>query len=242
MKKRYWITALILFALGLFFYFFVYAYQFTGIVLCGLGVLRLIFGFLNLLTHKIFGLILTICVIVGLVAMAATGIWIGVNMGGADEPQAEYVVVLGAGVNGTQPSASLLERLEAAQTYAQTYPNAILVLSGAQGENEQISEAQCMYDWLIEHGISSQRLRKEENATTTQENLSLSVELIEQERGEKPTQIAVISSEYHLLRASLIADELGVETLGYPAETENKLFLCNMLGREIFAVWETILK
>ncbi len=242
MKKRYWISALIFFGLGLFCYFFVYAYQFTGIMLCGLGVLRLIFGLLNMCKCKIFGIILTGCVVVGIVAMCATGVWIGANMGGADESRAEYAVVLGAGVNGTQPSASLRERLQAAQTYAQAYPDAILILSGAQGENEEISEAQCMYNWLTERGISPTRLRKEESATTTQENLSLSLELIEQETGHKPTQLAVISSEYHLLRASLIADELGVETLSYPAETENKLFLCNMFVREIFAVWETILR
>ncbi len=237
MKKKYWLSALILFGLGLFFYFFVYAYQFTGLLLCALGVLRLVFGLLNLCKRKIFSMILSVCVVVGIVLMIATGIWIGVHAGGTEDSAADYVVVLGAGVNGTQPSASLRERLEAAQSYLEQHPEAVLILSGAQGNNEDITEAQCMYTWLTERGVPSERLRIEEQATTTQENIRYSLELIERETGRKPGTIGIISSEYHLLRASLIAEELDVESVCYPAETQNKFYFCNMYLREIFGIW-----
>lgn len=241
MKKRYWIPAAILIGVGLFCYFFVYGYQFTGVLLCALGAIRFVFGLLNLCRRKIFSIIFSVCFCVGIVLMIATGVWIGLNMGGAEQPQAEYAVVLGAGVNGTSPSQSLRERIDAALQYVQEYPNAILILSGGQGENESMTEAQCMYEHLIDAGIDANRLWKEEQASTTNENLLFSMALIEEKTGAKPEKIAVISSEYHLLRASLIAKELELETLGYPASTSNKLYFCNMFLREIFAIWNELL-
>ena len=240
MKMRYWLPALILAGLGVFCYAFVYGYQFTGILLCGLGVLRFAFGILNLCRRKIFGIILSVCLCIGVIGMIATGVWIGGNLSGAEQPQAEYAVVLGAGVNGTEPSQSLCERIDAAESYAKEYPNAILILSGGKGDLENISEAQCMYEHLIARGIPANRLILEENATSTQENLQFSMKLIEERSGAVPEAVAVISSEYHLLRASLIAQKLDVQMLGYPAETENKLYFCNMFLREIFAVWKEL--
>ena len=98
-----------------------------------------------------------------------------------------------------------------------------------------------MFTWLLDHGISPDRLRLEEHSANTQENLQHSLAIIEAESGSKPQSVAVISSEYHLLRAELIAKELEVKSLGYPAETKNKLFFCNMFIREIFAVWKELL-
>ena len=241
MKKRYWVTALIFFALGLIFYFFVYAYQFTGLMFCGLGVVSLILGAMDLLKRKIFGTIFKIALTTGLIAVIITGICIGSHTSGAEEPRADYVIVLGAGVNGTEPSVSLRERMEAAVRYWEAYPDAILILSGAQGDREEITEAECMYTWLISHGIPKENLRKEEQATTTQENIRYSLDLIEKESGTRPQQVGIISSEYHLLRASVIADDMGVEALCYPAETGRFVYFCNMFMREIFAVWKTLL-
>lgn len=58
-----------------------------------------------------------------------------------------YAVVLGAKVNGTTPSLSLKYRLESALSYAQRHSNVILVLSGGQGPDEGISEAQAMMNF-----------------------------------------------------------------------------------------------
>ncbi len=242
MKMRYWLPALILIGLGVFCYSFVYGYQFTGVILCGLGIICLVFGLLNLCRRKIFSVIFSVCLCVGVIAMIATGVWIATKMSGAEDARSDYAVVLGAGVNGTEPSRSLSERIDAAERYAKAYPEAILILSGGKGDNENISEAQCMYDELTERGISAGRLIKEEQASTTQENLRYSLDLIGQRNGKIPQEITVISSEYHLLRASLIAKKLEIEMLGYPAQTSNKLYFCNMFVREIFAVWKELMQ
>ncbi|MGN1308049.1 MAG: YdcF family protein, partial [Faecousia sp.] len=208
MRARYWlISALGLFALGVFVWLTIYGYQFAGFLLCAAGAVCAVFGVLALLqkrfpkTAKWFRRVFTGLLAVFLLLSAATGIWLGVSMDGAEEPEAEFVVVLGAGVDGTVPSQALRERLEAAQQYMAEYPDAILILSGGQGSNENLAEAECMYRWLTERGADPERLRREENATSTEENIAYSLDLIEAEFGVRPEKIGVISAEYHLLRA-----------------------------------------
>lgn len=150
-------------------------------------------------------------------------------------------MVLGAGVNGTQPSPSLEERLEAALAYLQTYPEAQCVVSGGQGGGENITEALCMYTWLTDRGIPPERIWQEERASSTQENLRFSLELIQEKTGSRPQELAVVSSEYHLYRASCMAQEEGVECLGVPAATYPLVLRLHYGFREIFGVWYFLL-
>ena len=180
-------------------------------------------------------------VCLGLVLAAGTAGWVVSAGHGADDPEAQWVVVLGAGVNGTVPSQALRERLEAARDYLARYPEAVAVLSGAQGDGESITEARCMYDWLTARGVDPARLRLETKATTTEENLRCSLDLIEAETGTRPAQIAVISGEYHLLRAELLARRAGTEALGVPSYTHDRAFYCLMLAREVCGVWAALL-
>ena len=248
MRARYWLLGAIgLFALGVVVWLTIYGFQFAGLLLCAAGAVCAVFGALDLLkkrfpktvtwlTRSLAGLLA-----VFLLLTVVTGVWLGVSLGGADEPEAEFVVVLGAGVNGTVPSAALRERLEAAQRYMEEYPNAILILSGGQGDHEDITEAACMYRWLTERGADSARLRMEPEAASTEENIAFSLDLIEREFGVRPEKLGVISAEYHLLRASLLAKQAGVEAVCYPSRTENRAFFCQMFVREIFGVWYTLL-
>ncbi len=94
--------------------------------------------------------------------------------GAGDFPNdADYLVVLGAGVNGRTPSLSLLNRLTAAEAWLQDNPNGKAILSGGQGPGEDISEAGAMYQWLTEHGIAAERLYKEENVRYYQREFSV---------------------------------------------------------------------
>ena len=246
MKRKYWLKALILGGLGAFLYFVFYAYTFTGLLLMACAAVVLVFGLVDRL-RLVLPVSMTIVrhllrTVVSLVVLAAvvTGVWIAVACDGAEDPQSDYVIVLGAGVNGTAPSESLRERLEAAKAYLEEYPQAIAVLSGGQGDRENITEAQCMYNWLTENGIDPGRLRKEEQATTTEENIRYSLDLLEQETGTRPDTAAVVSSAYHLRRASLLARREGLTMLGVPASTRNPFFFCNMFLREICGVWYTL--
>lgn len=153
----------------------------------------------------------------------------------------DYVVVLGAGVNGTTPSVSLSDRIVAAEKYMKENPNVVAVLSGGQGEDEEISEAECMHRELVARGISSERLWIEDKATSTWENLKFSLDLIEEKAGIRPATIGLLSSEYHLFRAGIFASRCGVEVVGIPAKTSWVSIRVNYFLREVAGVWHYLL-
>lgn len=132
------------------------------------------------------------------------------------------VVVLGCRVYGERASLSMVERLEAAYQYLVEHPEAACVLSGGQGAGESITEAECMYRYLVNRGIEPERLYKEEMSATTRENLLFSRQLIETQ-GLNPV-IAIATSEYHEYRAGRIAAGLGMEYAAVPGKTAFWLF------------------
>ena len=161
---------------------------------------------------------------------------------GDPDKQTDYMVVLGAKVNRDGPSVSLWDRICAAYTYLDEHPGVIAVLSGGQGTDEPITEAECMYRELVELGIDPKRLWIEDKATSTWENLTFSLNLIEEKTGQRPVKLGVLSSEYHLFRASLFAKKCGVaEFVGIPARTSRPSQAVNHFLREAAGVWHFIL-
>ena len=150
---------------------------------------------------------------------------------------ADYIIVLGAGVNGTTPSLSLKDRLAGTYDYMTANPDCIAIVSGGQGEGEDITEAQCMYDWLVAKGISPDRILMENQATCTLENLQYSMAIIDQLPIEDPV-IGLVSSEYHLHRAKRLADYVGLDVIGIAARTSYPNVALNYFIREAFAMTE----
>ena len=146
--------------------------------------------------------------------------------------------MLGAGVNGSKPSLSLQERIQAAYAYLTAHPNTIAVLSGGQGSGEDITEATCMYGELTAMGIDGSRLLLEEKSSSTMENLTFTMELLQAQSGSRPARVGIVSSEYHLFRAGLFAKALGVESVGIPAKTTWVSLRLNYYLREVAAVWK----
>lgn len=93
--------------------------------------------------------------------------------------QYDYVIVLGARVRGTTVTKSLRKRLDKAFEYIEKNDNTILVLSGGQGNGEDVSEAQAMYDYLVQKGVDKSRLLLEDKSTSTVENIEYSMKIIE---------------------------------------------------------------
>ena len=61
----------------------------------------------------------------------------------------DYIIVLGSRLNGNTPSQLLKYRLDAAFTYHQSFPKAMIIVSGGKGNGEYISEANAMKEYLI---------------------------------------------------------------------------------------------
>lgn len=121
---------------------------------------------------------------------------------------AQTVIVLGCKVNGDSPSRFLNDRCKAAAKYLKDNPDAVAILSGGQGPDEYISEAQCMENVLIGLGIDGGRLIKEDKSTSTVENISFSKKIME-ERGLSK-EIVIVTNEFHEFRAKLICNKQGL--------------------------------
>jgi uncharacterized SAM-binding protein YcdF (DUF218 family) len=173
-------------------------------------------------TVKVVRRIFTICLCIGLIVVGITEAIIIKASFGDPDPGCQYVVVLGAKVRHDGPSVSLQNRIDAAYDYLTAHPDAIAIVSGGKGEDEPVTEAECMYDGLISKGIDPERIWMEDKATSTWENLQFSLDLIEEKTGVRPESIGIISSEYHLFRAGLFADACQVESVGIPAKTTLK--------------------
>lgn len=124
----------------------------------------------------------------------------------------ETLIVLGCSVQGDTPSVTLRSRIDAAYDYLEENPQSVAVLSGGQGPDENISEAQCMFNVLTEKGISPQRLYLEDKSVNTNTNIENSINVIEENGLSK--SVAVVSSDYHLKRAVMICEKGGFENVG----------------------------
>lgn len=132
-------------------------------------------------------------------------------------PENTTAVVLGCSVKGTKPSRILEERMDAAYRYLTENKKAVCILSGGQGDGEDISEAQCMYEVLTERGIDKNRLILEDRSTTTEENLRYTRKILD-DAGLDAT-VTLITSEFHEYRANQTAAKLGIKSYSTPAHT-----------------------
>ena len=153
-----------------------------------------------------------------------------------DAPEDAVMVVLGCGLNrvdGVTPSLVMHRRLVAAERYLNANPQTICVLSGGQGPNENITEAQAMYTYLVNAGIAPQRLFKEETSTSTRENLRFSQELmLENGLLSDAQSLIVVTDGFHEFRAHALARELGFESYSVSSKAPMAIVLFYVL-REI---------
>ncbi len=180
----------------------------------------------------------TACILtaIGLVYLAAVEVPIVGAASGDGDREYDYIIVLGAAVHGDTPSLSLVERVSAAADYMKEHPDSTAIVSGGQGDDENISEAEAMYVWLMQNGIDKSRVILEDKSASTLENLENSFAII-RSRGDDPnTAAAVVTSEYHIYRAKLLAQSLGVSVGSVAAHTTYAPIMINYFLREAFGV------
>lgn len=149
----------------------------------------------------------------------------------------QAIVVLGSATRDGQPSPTLALRLDKAAQLAQQHPQALVVTSGGVDFGEKESEGAVMARYLRQrHGIEARRLVLEERSTSTELNLAWSLPLL-RERGVAPdAPIAIVTSDFHTLRAGWIARRNGYGqaiTAGAPTPLSIRP---NAWLREYFAV------
>lgn len=147
----------------------------------------------------------------------------------------DAVIVLGAAVHGKTPSLTLKKRLDKAVNYHNQNPDAVIVVSGGQGNQEEISEAEAMQNYLVNNGVSADKIIKEEAATSTYENFVFSKKILDEQFGKDYT-VAFITNEYHILRAGLCAKQAGMQNITHLHSNTNLSYLVSGVLRECLAV------
>lgn len=127
------------------------------------------------------------------------------------------VIILGCKVKGERPSVMLSKRINAAYEFLSENPSTMCIVSGGQGSDEIMSEAECMKRELVKKGIAEERIIMEDKSTSTDENLRFSLEKM-QENGLSGS-VTIVTSEFHQLRAKMIASQYFQESYAVSAST-----------------------
>jgi len=157
----------------------------------------------------------------------------------------DYILVLGAGlIDGTSPSLILQDRLEAALKCINKYNNTgYIVVSGGKGNDENISEAKAMSNYLLKKGIPEEKIIIEDKSKNTSQNFIYSKEKIENHSGKSLDEINVkiVTTDFHAFRSSILAKRNGYENFeNYSSETIWYLIPA-MYTREAFALVKSVI-
>ncbi len=148
----------------------------------------------------------------------------------------DYIIVLGAQMKPAGPSAVLKFRLDAAYEYLTANEGTVCVVSGGQGSNEPCTEAEGMYRYLVEKGISPERILLEDKSTDTSENIAYSVQLI----GGTDASVGIVTNNFHVFRGVMLARHAGFENACGISARSNIYFQPNNLVREFFGVMKDL--
>lgn len=132
--------------------------------------------------------------------------------------KSDLLMILGAGVNGKTPSLTLKGRLDKAVEYINRFDNdTFIVVSGGQGRGEDISEALCMKEYLVDKGIDEDKIIMEDKSTSTGENFKFSKIVLEENFGVdvENDSIKVITNDFHSLRSNMIGERNGYGNLNF---------------------------
>jgi uncharacterized SAM-binding protein YcdF (DUF218 family) len=127
--------------------------------------------------------------------------------------RAEYVIVLGAGLGRrghvTPLLASRLDRgRQVWEAIASRGGRPALIVSGGQGSDEPVSEAEAMASYLITRGFPADRLVREDRSRTTEENLAYSKAIMDAAR--PGSRCVIVTSNFHVFRTAIIARKAGL--------------------------------
>ena len=148
------------------------------------------------------------------------------------QPGADYMIILGAQWKMSGPSEVLRRRLDGALEYLRENPDTIVIVSGGQGSNEPVSEAAGMRQYLVDAGISDERILTEDRSTNTAENLAFSGRLLD----VSGDRVVIVTNNFHMFRALKIAEKQGYKnTEGLAASAVAGLVPNNLL-REFLGV------
>ena len=123
-----------------------------------------------------------------------------------DGPQPGVMVVFGCQMRPDGPSILLKDRLDTALAYWEEHPDIKIVVTGGKGDDEHVSEAQGMYDYLTAQGVDGEQIYREDRARNTWQNVNNTLDLMEREGWDLAGDVLLVSSGFHLARIEMLWD------------------------------------
>lgn len=190
--------------------------------------------------HKGLRRAVVACVCAGLLAVALLeALMLSALLAPAPGAQPGVVLVLGCGLfPDGRLTLSLQSRLDAAYDALERYPDALCIVSGGQGDNEPLPEAQAMRDYLVSRGIDGQRVVMERESRNTAENMRFSAAIMERLGA---SGAAVVTNDFHVYRALHTARRYGIEGFGVASPTHWRVWLASRVREYIGILKEAFL-
>ena len=154
----------------------------------------------------------------------------------------DYFIILGAALDGDQVTPILASRIQKGIELLKEQDAGKLILSGGQGEDEWVPEGEAMFEYALKQGIDHKILFRETESRNTRQNIQFSKEIIDVDwSSDKEPVIAIVTNNYHVLRALRQAENIGIPTIGYGS---NAKFFYSLNGffREFIAYLDMTFK
>lgn len=152
----------------------------------------------------------------------------------------DVLLILGCRVKGDTPEETLQMRINKAAEYLKDNKNVVAIACGGIVHEDQTkSEAQAIFEGLTQRGVEAERIILEDKSTTTKENFINAKKIIDS-MGDS-LSVAMLSSEFHLLRAELLAKKCGLNVTTVAAPSPENLRAKNYV-RELFCFPELLKK
>ena len=146
------------------------------------------------------------------------------------------VIVLGCHVYSYGPSRLLAARLDTAADYLLAHPDSDCIVCGGQANNDPVTEASVMFSYLVDKGISPDRIYLDDTSLDTAENFANAASIIESEGLN--SDVVVVTNDFHMYRALTLAEKNKLaEPKALPAPTLWWLF-CPFTVREMYGILE----
>ena len=130
-----------------------------------------------------------------------------------ENPPPKVMVVFGCQMRRDGPSVLLKDRLDTALAYWEAHPDIKIVVTGGKGDDEHVSEAQGMYDYLTAHGVDGANIFMEDKSRNTWQNINNTFALMEREGWELTDDVLLVSSGFHLARIELLWNRARAQAL-----------------------------
>lgn len=165
---------------------------------------------------KKYSRILAALFFVAVLALVIPVVFIEYHSTRFEPTEADVIIVLGCRLYSDIPSPALVRRLEKALELYEMGLAKQLIVSGAMGPGETVTEAYAMKKYLVDRGIQAEKIHIEDRSYSTWENLKYSQKIM---KTHGFTTALLVTNDFHVFRSLTVAKMLGLSATGAPADT-----------------------